>query len=199
MMIQRNIILLGCLLSSLMAIAQSSANPFSHRRYLPKSSTIIHKIGETPVVIKQVQYGEASDLVYINLHADEITSIHAAQALLEKEGGLLVKIENYNKRNIRFRLKGKYYTFDPNRIFSREGTRQTLSSFGRISDEAIDEVEKFGKRLLQSIPPNPSCIIALHNNTDGKFGINSYLPGADRQSDARLVYADSLQDEDDIF
>lgn len=199
MMIQRNILLLGCLWTSLIAVAQNSANRFSHRAFLPKASTIIQKIGETPVIIKHVQYGEASDLVYINLHADEITSIQAAQALLEKEGGLLIKIENYNKRNIRFRLNGRYYTFDPNRIFSRQGITQTLSSFGRINDAAIDEVEKFAKRLLQCIPSNPSCIVALHNNTDGKFGINSYLPGADRQTDARLVYADPLQDEDDIF
>lgn len=199
MMIQRNILLLACALTSMIAVAQNSANRFSHRAFLPKSSTIIQKIGETPVVIRHIQYGEATDLVYINLHADETTSIQAAQALLEKEGGLLVKIENNNKRNIRFRLKGRYYTFDPNRIFSREGIMQTLSTFGRINPEAIDEIDKFAKRLLQCIPPNPSCIVALHNNTDGKFGINSYLPGADRQKDARLVYADSLQDEDDIF
>jgi hypothetical protein len=199
MIVQRNILLLGLLLASLAAAAQNSANPFSHRPYVPKSSTLIYKLGETPIVIKSIQYGEATDIIYINLHSDEMTSIQAAHALLEKEGGLMVKIENYNKRNIRFRLNGRFYTFDPNRIFSREGIRQTLTATGRVNEPAINEVEKFATRLLQFIPSTTSCIIALHNNTDGKFGINSYLPGADRQSDAKLVYADTLQDEDDIF
>jgi hypothetical protein len=198
-MVYRTILFIGLLVITSAAGAQNSVSVFALSRFLPKSSVIVHKIGETPVTIRTMQYGNTSDMVYINLHADEITSIQAAQSLLEKEGGLLVKIDNNNKRNIRFRLKGRYYTFDPNRIFSREGIRQTLTSMGRFSNEAVDEIEKFANRLLQFIPPTTSCIIALHNNTDGKFGINSYLPGADRQWDAKLVYADTLQDEDDIF
>jgi hypothetical protein len=184
--------------SFILSSGQASFTRFTIN-YSPRTFTVFYKLGETTVPIKVMQYGESKDRVYINLHSDEITSITAAKLLLEKEGGLFIRIENYNKRNIRFRLRGRYYVFDPNRMFSREGILQTLTLQSRISEPAITEIEKFAARILQLIPDNPSCIIALHNNTDGKYGINSYLPGADRETDARRVYADPSQDDDDIF
>ncbi len=168
-------------------------------KFIPKTKTIVYRIGETQLPVKVLQYGDEKKIVYVNLHADETTSLQAATVMLEKEGGTLIKIDNGIKRNIRFRLKGRYYLFDPNRMFSREGARQTLTILGRVNNEAITEVEQFGKRFLELIPSNPSLLIALHNNTDGSFGINSYLPGQEREFDAKQVYADSLQDPDDIF
>lgn len=186
-------------LNMLVLNGQTSISLLASKKYTPKTTTYFTRIGESPVAIKVMQYGDSKKLVYINLHADEFTSLQAAQRLLQQEGGLLIKIENSTKRNIRFRLGGRYYTFDPNRMFSAEGAAQTLKQLGRSSDIAIGEVVKFGKRILQLIPENPVCIIALHNNTEGKFGVNSYLPGAERETDARKVYADTLQDPDDIF
>jgi hypothetical protein len=185
--------------SSIISSSQTSFTPRYFGHYSPKTLTILYKLGETIVPIRVMQYGEAKDRVYINLHADEITSIMAAKNLLEKEGGLFIRIDNNNKRNIRFRLRGRYYAFDPNRMFSRAGIVQTLSALSRTNELAIGEIEKFAARILELIPDNPSCIIALHNNTDGKFGINSYLPGAERENDARKVHADPSQDDDDIF
>lgn len=186
-------------LSTLVLNGQTSISLLASKKYAPKTTTYFTRIGESSVAIKVMQYGDSKNLVYVNVHADEFTSLQAAQRLLQQEGGLLIKIENNNKRNIRFRLRGRYYTFDPNRMFSAEGAAQTLKQLGRSSDMAIEEVVKFGKRILQLIPENPVCIIALHNNTEGKFGVNSYLPGAERETDARKVYADTLQDPDDIF
>jgi hypothetical protein len=196
----RKILLLLLLpLSILVLNGQTSISLLASKKYAPKTTTYFTRIGESSIAIKVMQYGDSKKLVYVNVHADEFTSLVAAQRLLQQEGGLLIKIENNNKRNIRFRLRGRYYTFDPNRMFSAEGAAQTLKQLGRSNDIAIEEVVKFGKRILQLIPENPVCIIALHNNTEGKFGINSYLPGAERETDARKVYADTLQDPDDIF
>lgn len=186
-------------LNILVLNGQTSLSLLASKKYAPKTTTYFTRVGESSVAIKVMQYGDSKNLVYVNVHADEFTSLVAAQRLLQQEGGLLIKIENNNKRNIRFRLRGRYYTFDPNRMFSAEGAAQTLKQLGRSSDMAIQEVVKFGKRILQLIPENPVCIIALHNNTEGKFGVNSYLPGAERETDARKVYADTLQDPDDIF
>ncbi len=170
------------------------------KKFAPKSTTIQYRLGETMVPVKVIQYGDRKDIVYINLHDDEQTSVDAAKMLLEQEGGLLIKIENNKKRNIRFRLKGRYYSFDPNRMFSAEGASQSLAQFrGGGSKEAVAEVTKFGERVLQFLPENPSCIIALHNNTKGRFGINSYLPGAERESDAKLVFENPDESPDDIF
>jgi hypothetical protein len=168
------------------------------KAYTPLEKTIFYKLGDKNVPIKIIQYGDVKDLLYINVHDNEPTSVEAAKTILEKTGGTLIRIENKMKRNISFRLQNQTYTIDPNRIFSRTGIVQTLKLSGRISDKAIDEVEKFGKRLLQLIPEDVRCVIALHNNTNGGYSVLSYLPGNDRQNDARYVYADSLQDGDDI-
>ncbi|MBL7738935.1 MAG: hypothetical protein JNK14_06920 [Chitinophagaceae bacterium] len=179
--------------------AQTSMRKVVIQPNSPLINTIFHKLGDRTIQIKTFQYGKEKDIVYVNVHDDEITSVNAAKRLLEIESGLLIKIENYKTRNIKFRLDGKYYTFDPNRMFSRVGIIQTLTMFGKVSTRAVDEIEKFANRILQLIPETPRCIIALHNNTNGKFSINSFLPGNIREKDAKRLYINQEEDPDDIF
>jgi len=167
--------------------------------FIPAEKTIFYKMGERTIPIKVLQYGNVKDIICINLHANEETSVQAASSILEENGGTLIRIENNQQRVIYFRLRGVKYGFDPNRIFSKIGIEQTLRDNGRISPYAITEVEKFAQRLLQLIPDNTSCVIALHNNTEEAYSVRSYLPGNDRQYDAKAVYADRLQDVDDII
>jgi len=98
-------------------------------------------------------------------------------------------------------MRGVTYQFDPNRIFSRDGTKSTLEFFYRrkVSERVIDEVENFGQWLLRLIPENPKCVIALHNNTEGNFSIRDYLPGHSRDEVAETVNALPEQDSDDLF
>lgn len=187
------------LIVALLAFSAAATAVAGVPRFEPITTTIPHRIGETVVLIKVTRYGSETSKVFINLHADEMTSVQAATRMLEEEGGMLIRIDNNRKRNIRFRLGGRYYQFDPNRIFSREGIGQTLRQLGATSPAAINAVDGFAQRLLQLIPSSAKYVVALHNNTEGKFGVSSYLPGADRQLDARKVYADSLQDDDDIY
>ena len=168
-------------------------------RFFPLEKTIYYKLGDKTIPLKVLQYGPANDIACINIHDNEFTSVQAAKSVLEIKGGTLIKIENNAQRIIRFSLRGVLYSFDPNRIFSRTGIEQTLKENGRISLLAIEEVEKFGQRLLQLIPDNISCVIALHNNTENAYSVKSYLSGGDRHKDAKQVYADSLQDADDII
>lgn len=183
-----------------MVVAQTSDNNIlvSKALYVPAEKTIFYKIGDRNIPIKVLQFGNASGTVCINLHDNEGTSVEAARSVMEENGGTLIKIENGRQRVIRFRLKGISYGFDPNRIFSRTGIEQTLRDNRRISRDAMDEVEKFAQRILQLIPDSATCIVALHNNTEEAYSVRSYLPGNERQKDARAVYKDSLQDVDDI-
>jgi hypothetical protein len=179
--------------------AQPAEDATAEKRYNPEVTTIFYKLGDRIVPIKVMQYGETRGIVCINLHDNENTSVMAAQSVLESKGGTLIKIENNRQRVIRFRLHNNFYSFDPNRIFSRKGIKESLRENQRVSPAAIDEVEKFADRILQLIPDDPDCVIALHNNTDGAFSVKSYLPGNDRAPDAREVYADKWQDEDNII
>lgn len=177
---------------------ESNAPTSNPAAFSPSEKTITHRLGDRNISIKVIQYGESMNTCCINVHDDESTAVEAAKSILEKRGGVLIKIENNAKRNISFPFKGLVYTFDPNRIFSRRGILLTLKTKGKINLLAINEVEKFAAELLKQIPDSISCLIALHNNTNGDFSVRTYLPGGPRQYDASQVYADEWQDIDDI-
>jgi hypothetical protein len=161
--------------------------------------TIFYDLAGTIVPIKIQQYREKNDIVFINLHDDEITSVDAAKRVLEEYGGLLIEVENNAQRNIRFKLDRYVYNVDPNRIFSQEGIKKSLDQPGRISCKAVDEVEKLGQRIIQLIPEEAKCIIALHNNTPDLFSVTEYAPGNKRSVDCKKVYINAEQDTDDFF
>ena len=161
--------------------------------------TIFYDLSGNIVPIKIQQYGEKADIVFINLHDDEFTSVDAAKRILEEHGGLLIKVENNAQRNIRFKLGRYFYRVDPNNIFSTEGIAKSLEHLGRTSDTAIDEIEKLGQRIVQLIPEDAKCVIALHNNTPDLFSVIEYTPGNIRSVDSKKVYVNSKQDADDFF
>jgi hypothetical protein len=192
-------ILTSLLLFTCFVCGQTSNSLIRSRALVPKVTTIYYQLGYNIIPIRTYQYGDSKDLFFINLHDDEVTAVNGAIKLLEIHGGTLLRIVNKKQRNITFKMGGVSYLFDPNRIFSRHGISQTLSGFGRVSNKAVDEVERFAKRILQFIPPRPTCIIALHNNSDGKFSVTSYLKGNDRENDARAIHISPQQDPDDLF
>lgn len=183
---------------SLVPIKNSENNPAKPFGFTASEKIIQHKLGDRTISLKLIQYGNNANTCCINLHDDERTAVQAAQAILEQKGGLLIKIENNARRMITFTFKGVTYSFDPNRIFSRAGIDVTLTANGKKNPLAVIEVEKFAAKLLQLVPDSTSCIIALHNNTDGNFSVKTYQPGGKRQTDALQVYADDWQDVDDI-
>ncbi|MBL0233094.1 MAG: hypothetical protein IPQ08_05450 [Chitinophagaceae bacterium] len=178
--------------------ADSSAMIFSTSFYIPTDNTVYYQLGDTRVPIRIMQYGNDRHILYLNLHDNEFTSVQAARLLLEQQGGTLVKLENNGQRMIRFRLRGKKFLVDPNRIFSREGIERSLRETRTYMPWAVDEIEKFGQRILDLIPGNISCVVALHNNFEGSFSIKNYLPGGDRSNDAQAVQFLDMNDPDDI-
>jgi len=178
----------------------ADSNQFTSKAlFLPEEKTIFYRLGDKQVPLRIIRYGTKKDILCINLHDNEFTSVQAARSVLEETGGTLIKVENKQQRVIRFRLKGIPYGCDPNRIFSRVGIEETLRENGRVSRDAVEEVEKFAQRILDLIPDSTSCVVALHNNTEEAYSVKSYLPGGRKVRDARAVYADSLQDVDDII
>lgn len=166
--------------------------------YIPRSTTAFYKLGNKNIPILFQQYGNSQDIVCINLHDDEKTSVSAARKFLEKNGGLLVKIQNNDERLIRFRYRNHAYTIDPNRIFSNEGILNNLEKLRNRSTEALEEVEKFGAYILSLVPDSSKIILALHNNTNGGYSAKSYLQGASMENDAKEVYINPLLDPDDF-
>ncbi len=167
-------------------------------RLVPIEKIIYYKLGERILPISTMQFGIKKDIVCINLHDNETTSVEAAKIVLASRGGILIKIYNDNERVIRFRLRGENYSFDPNRIFSRTGIEESLKENGPVHPKAVEEIEKLAERVLELFPEKNSCVIALHNNTEEAYSIKLYLPGMERQNDAEAVRQQPGQDVDDF-
>ena len=192
-------LLVHCAFLNLPGQQINDLNLTSHSFYLPSEKIIYYKLGNKTIPLVITQYGKKQTPVCINLHDNEYTSVQAARLVLEHSGGLLIRLENKRQRLIRFRLRNKDYSFDPNGIFSRPGIEKTLKENGPVSVQAIEEVEKFAQRLLQLIPEDFNCIIALHNNNENGYSVNSYLPGGDKAADAKLVSKNETALADDLF
>ncbi|HVZ55334.1 MAG TPA: hypothetical protein VG870_01640 [Chitinophagaceae bacterium] len=175
--------------------AVDSAARYGH----PAVKTVRLPLGQGYVLFRLRQYGERRDRVFINLHADEVSSVAAARQLLQERGGVMIQLENQRQRRLYFRLGRHRYAIDPNRIFTRPGIVQTLVQQGRYSEAAADEVQRLARRILRLVPAEASCIIALHNNREGYYSIESYQAGREKTRDARRVYLDPGQAGDDLF
>jgi hypothetical protein len=202
MLMKPAFIILVLLLVSFTPKAQDIQNDLlpESRKFIPSEKNILHQLGSKEMYLKLEQYGNSTDLVFINLHSDESTSVEAARYILETEGGLLIKVENNHRRNISFYLNRRLYAADPNRIFTKEGILQTFTQLGKGSSPgAVDEVEKLGQLIISLIPENAQCVIALHNNTPDLFSSVSYTPGNKNDRESAKVFINPGQDADDFF
>ncbi len=173
----------------------SSYNRFQIVRVL-QDTTINYSLGDDAVWIKIFE-GIPQSFIIINLHENEATSILAAKDIVNRVGGKFIFLSQKGERNISFKLGGNEYSFDPNRIFTREGIRKSLSNLGNYSFEAEEEVNKFAEFLLSELTKDSLFIIAVHNNTDGSYSINSFFNQYNQ--DVSNVYRNKSEDPDDFF
>lgn len=153
------------------------------------------EMGETTISISITSKSPSRSFVFVRLHDNEKTSEESVLNIMDQEGGTLISIENDNSRNIVFELNGRRHRFDPNRIFSEAGRRQTLEEHNDYTVAAAKELELFAEFILEKT--GNQTILAVHNNTENDFTINDYISG-DRQGDAILHYRNPDMDEDDF-
>ena len=143
--------------------------------------------------MRQLRFDTLSPFLLVHLHSNELSAAEAAYTAACRWGAEFLQLVNNNERMINFHHQGQRFQFDPNRIFSAEGIRKTLLQSGIISDVAFTAVQRFSDSLL-TILARHHTIIAVHNNTDGRFNIRQYL-----QVDPDRVHINETQDEDDFF
>lgn len=114
----------------------------------------------------------------ISLHSNESTSIRAAKSLLPSYAGTLILIEAGGQRRIPLRQGSTRVTIDPNRVFSLAGVTRDLKRFSIFSEAEAKQCAKFGEDVIRVLGIDGSRpVIALHNNTNGGYSIDSYLEG----------------------
>jgi hypothetical protein len=192
--------LLAIPLLSQSAIPHYGLHSVSGNSKFTAQEKIYHYIlGNTQVAVQVAVYGDRRNVVMLNLHDDEITSVEAARNVLQTTGGILVNINNNYERLVSFTLKGKTWQFDPNRIFTRNGIITDMVKQNKSCNmAAVKAIEGFAKFLLSKIPKT-STLIALHNNDHQNFSIGSYLEDDRHKKDVQAVHASEYHDEDNFF
>jgi hypothetical protein len=158
------------------------------------SSTLEHPVGDTNIKLRIIK-NDHPGFIFVNLHHDETTATETTMRFIEANGGNLVRIENNHNRNIKFTLDEQSYMFDPNRMFTQEGRKLSLSKNGNYSEPADKEVEGFAKKILDHVA-SFSYILSLHNNTDGNYSITDY--SGKLKEDAAQVHINPEMDGDDF-
>lgn len=157
------------------------------------------KIGNTLVTAEVFQRGKPFPTM-LNVYDDENTSVVAGKIVIEQSSGRLIQFSHSGRRNMRFTLGGERYAFDPNRIFSDAGIRDTLERQGRYSEAAHGAVKRFAAQYLEHFAlDREPAIIALHNNSDDTLSIHSYEPGGEHAASAARVHVAPGRDPDDFF
>lgn len=168
--------------------------------YVPVEKRINYSLGERKIELVVQQFGERQDIVMLNLHDDETTSVEAARRVLAETGGVLFRIENDEARLISFEQDGRSWRFDPNRMFSAAGIKATLTKFNNTFNEAaVATVTGFASFLLDQLPSGTRTLIALHNNDEGNLSVDSYRPGGPYAKDVEKVHKSAISDADNFF
>lgn len=116
--------------------------------------------------------------ILLALHSNEATSIQVAKSLLPRYAGTLIVIDGGGQRRIRLRSNSGRVTVDPNRMFSLAGVTRDLKLFSTYSPAEAKQFAKFGEAVIRTFGIDGSRpVIALHNNSNGNFSIDSYLRG----------------------
>lgn len=150
------------------------------------SSVVQYQLGDT--ICNITLYERAGDMnfvSFINLHANENTSVVAARSLIYLNGGRLVYLRHgNNSRLVTFRLEGEVYTFDPNRMFTTVGIEKTLKDNGNYSDSASKAVQAFASKVLEVYQFGKQyTVVSIHNNGP-RYSAEAYLPNATFAQDA---------------
>ncbi len=163
-------------------------------------------IGSSTITYQNTCFGKNdSDVVFINVHENENTSVKAAKVVLGSAKRYCVnQLQFRNMRFITFMHKGKSFTIDPNRIYTAKGALATLkkNSHG-YADEIFLAAQKLvttlGENYTSQFVDDKKLVVALHNNTNGEpLSIISYKSGSEANN-AVAVNMNLQQDPDDFF
>jgi len=167
--------------------------------YKLKQTETSYWLGNRNIGVVIYKYNNNPNIVMINVHDDEATSVEVSKQVLRKTGGTLIKLRNDSMRLVKFKINGAVYTFDPNRMFSEKGIEASLRLYNCYSPIAVKQIKGFAAFILNKIPKTNATLIALHNNHFGDYSINTYDSAGNLSTDSRATYIDSIRGTDDFF
>lgn len=162
------------------------------------------ELGDSLISIVHENQESESDILFINVHENEATSINALRFFDLGICYEFVWLQHNATRRIYFNHKEEVFSVDPNRIFSHEGIVETLA-YDKIPgcfSSPNRKAERMAKSLAHEILKyvhNAKWVISLHNNTPDNYSIKSYLPGGDEALNTKEVFINDQMDADDFI
>lgn len=151
---------------SLLLLLFINTNSLSHT-----TTNEIFLIGETPITIEIIQ-SDREGALFFHPHEDEKTAYEYTKKIIHQYGGKLVSIKQQGKRLLEITHQGNIYRVDPNRIFSKQGIKDSLMKYGKFNKEVAQSVQEFADRVSRLVAAK--LVIAVHNNYDKNYNITSY-------------------------
>ena len=164
-----------------------------------ESTVHTYLLGEEKVWV-HIYQRPGIDMTLINLHDNENSAAKAGLEFIRKHGGRLIEVKHGRGREVVVRLDGKLNRFDPNRMFSNRGLKESLRYFHNNTREIFNHAITFRDSLLHLMAiENNKIIVSVHNNTPDKMTIHDFLPGELYGNDIEKVFINPSQDHDDFF
>ncbi|HMF78835.1 MAG TPA: hypothetical protein VK604_24475 [Bryobacteraceae bacterium] len=161
-----------------------------------RTSQIVH-VGRTEV--RLITIAGAGGATYFHPHENEHTSAAVTRAFVREKGGTLLEIQSKGARLISFTLAGAKYAFDPNRMFTDTGLRQSLANHSRYSEAAAIAVRSLRNVVLSDLKRSGGPIVAVHNNARDGMTIDDYRQGGRFAKEAKRVAANPSAGPHDFF
>ncbi|WP_244862625.1 hypothetical protein [Pedobacter heparinus] len=137
---------------------------------------------------------------FLVIHDDEDTGVKAALEYIRFSGGTLIDCQYGGIRNFKINNQGESFQTDPNSIYTKAGIPIGIQKYGPVDDDVVKQLERTAKTILKLYNPEQlGYIFTLHNNTDGDFGISSYLKGYELEAAADSVHINFSMDPDDLI
>jgi len=160
---------------------------------------VAFKLGDGQV--HAVTHGrESARPVMIHVHDDETTAVEAGRVHVAAHGGRLIRLAHSGQRLVSFRLGGREYAFDPNRMFSDAGIMTTLENHSTYSAAAHGEIKSLATRFLERFTlDREPVIIALHNIVEGRFSVESFAGTGYLREAAAITHISPRRSKFDFF
>lgn len=162
------------------------------------------EMGDSLVSIVHENRESDSNILFINVHENEATSINALRFFDLGICYEFVWLQHNATRRVYFNHKEEIFSVDPNRIFSHEGIVETLTydkvpgCFSTPNRKAERMAKSLAHEILKYVH-DAEWIISLHNNTPDNYSIKSYLPEGDEALNTKEVFINEEMDADDFI
>ena len=139
---------------------------------------------------------------FIALHENETASVAAYLDIASSlPNTALFRLNQFGQRNLRYKTNEYTYHFDPNRIFSLVGIKNTLLKLNpnvkSIPLEVEEGIQRFSDSLLSIFRRelDSGYLVAIHNNTNNNFSVRSYV----NSKNVIATYVNSDEDIDNFY